>query len=105
MTDQRKDIVVVGTTEFTLGFRLAGIKNVVDSSQPEASLATFLGDQQVGIVIMDEETMQKVDDDTREQVVASICPIFVVVGKGAAQDELRKMIIQSIGVDLMKEES
>ena len=105
MTDQRKDIAVVGTPEFTLGFRLAGIKNVVDSSQPEASLGKFLGNQQIGIVIIDEETMRKLDDDTREQVVASISPVFVVVGKVAAQDELRKMIIQSIGVDLMKEES
>jgi len=60
--------------------------------------------EKTGIVIIDENTMEGLDDYTKELVVSSISPVFVVVSETTQQDELRKMIIQSIGVDLMKDE-
>jgi V/A-type H+/Na+-transporting ATPase subunit F len=97
-----KDIAVVGNSEFTLGFRLAGIKNIVNTNNPQEELPRFLNNEDVGIVIIDDQTMGKLDEYIKEQVVNSISPVFVVVGKESKQDELRQMIIQSIGVDLMK---
>ncbi|MFH1275499.1 MAG: V-type ATP synthase subunit F [Candidatus Woesearchaeota archaeon] len=99
-----KDIAVVGKSEFTLGFRLTGIKNVVETNNAKEDIVKFLNNDKIGIVIMDEKTMEELDDYTKELVVGSISPVFVVVSETAQQDELRKMIIQSIGVDLMKDE-
>jgi len=95
-----KEIAVVGEQEFTLGFRLAGIKNVINAER----IPELLNDNSLGIIILDQQTMDNLDERIREEVVASISPVFVVVTETAEQGELRKMIIQSIGVDLLKEE-
>jgi len=102
-----KEIAVVGTSEFTLGFRLAGIKNVIEISGKgtiSEEIVPLLNNQDIGIIVIDDATMGALDEYTKERVVNSISPVVVVVGKEARQDELRKMIIQSIGVDLMKDE-
>jgi V/A-type H+/Na+-transporting ATPase subunit F len=99
-----KSIAVIGKSEFTLGFKLTGIRNIIDTKQSKEDVLSLLKDTDVGIVIIDDETMQGLDEYTKEQVVGSISPVFVVVSESVNQGELRKMIIQSIGVDLMKDE-
>ncbi|MBI2112938.1 V-type ATP synthase subunit F [Candidatus Woesearchaeota archaeon] len=99
-----KEIAVIGPVEFTLGFRLAGIKHVVDTGSLSEGMVKLLDNSEVGIVITDEETMSSLDEYIKEKVIGSINPVVVVVSDKVQQDELRKMIIQSIGVDLMKEE-
>jgi|SRR3989338_3001665 len=99
-----KEIAVIGPVEFTLGFRLAGIKLIIDTGNLTEGMAKLLDNSEVGIVITDEETMSSLDEYIKEKAVGSINPVVVVVSEKAQQDELRKMIIQSIGVDLMKDE-
>ncbi|PIN74291.1 V-type ATP synthase subunit F [Candidatus Woesearchaeota archaeon CG10_big_fil_rev_8_21_14_0_10_45_16] len=94
-----RSIAIVGEPEFTLGFRLAGIRQVVGKE----NIKELLDDKTVGIVIIDEATMQDLDPRLKDDIVASVDPVFVVVSETAKQEELRKMIIQSIGVDLLKE--
>ena len=98
-----KQLAVIGKPEFTLGFKLTGIREVIDTLNPKEDIAKILQNENYGIIILDPEIMADLDEYTKEQVVTSINPVFVVVSKEASQDELRKMIIQSIGVDLMKE--
>ncbi len=111
-----KELAVLGSGEFTLGFRLTGIKRVIAStstSTTSTSISSSLGEdfhsllnnQQVGIIITDEATMTALPEDSRELAISSIDPVVVVVSPSAGQDELRKMIIRSIGVDLLKEEA
>ncbi len=99
-----KDIAVIGEAEFTLGFALTGIRRVINPTDANTEIRPLLEDKTVGIVIIDETTMGKLDDHVKEDVVTSIEPVFVTVSATAQQEELRKMILQSIGVDLMKEE-
>jgi len=105
-----KSITVVGDTEFVLGFRLAGIKQIVDVSsygikKVEDELVMLLHSKELGIVIIDQKVLEGLNEHLREDIVSSISPVFVAVSETAAQDELRKMILQSIGVDLLKEEN
>ncbi len=95
-----KEIAVVGSPEFSLGFRLAGIRAVFDGA---AELSTLFSHPTIGVVIMQQEVFSELDVRVREDVVSSLDPVFVVLSKEVRQDELRKMIIQSIGVDLLKE--
>lgn len=99
-----KELAVLGSGEFILGFRLTGIRQAIATQQASADLQQLLQSQQAGIVIIDQETMQAVDEDTREKALASLQPVVVVVSERAAQDDLRNLIIQSIGVDLLKEQ-
>ena len=99
------EIAVVGGQEFTLGFRLAGIRKVVDvEDNPELVLRSLMGDSEIGIVITDNTTLEKLDEYAKQDVQKSVKPVFIVLSADAvAQDALRKMIIKSIGVDLWKE--
>jgi len=99
------EIAVVGGQEFTLGFRLAGIRKVIDVGEnPEPDIRKIMGDSEVGIVITDDRTVSRLDEYAKEDVQKSVKPVFVVISADAvAQDALRKMIIKSIGVDLWKE--
>jgi V/A-type H+/Na+-transporting ATPase subunit F len=94
------ELAVIGKSEFTLGFRLSGIKKVVDIKKEE-EVIKMLNDGGLGIVITDQETFDGLNDNLKEDVINSIKPVFVVVS-ARPQEELRKIIIRSIGVDLLK---
>ena len=95
------ELAVIGKSEFTLGFRLAGVKKVVEFKKDE-HVVDMLNDQALGIVITDQETFDGLNEHLREDVTNSITPVFVVVS-AKPQEGLRNMIIRSIGVDLMKD--
>ena len=98
-----REIVVLGEAKFTLGFMLTGIRRTISiNGNAKLVVLDLLKDTNVGIVIIDETTMESLDERTKEDVVSSIDPVFVTVSETAAQEELRKMILQSIGVDLLK---
>ncbi len=106
------DLAVVGGSEFTLGFMLAGIKNLytLETERPETlnvhaekMLDELWGSAQVGIVIIDDHLLSTLDERLREKVERSVKPVFVPLSTESSQETLRKMIIKSIGVDLMRE--
>mgnify|MGYP001345583835 CR=1 FL=1 len=96
------ELSVLGASGFTLGFRLSGIKKVIDYKNEE-DVKKLSKDKNVGIVIVDQSTFDGLNEHTKEEMVSSINPIFVVVSS-KPQEELRKMIIRSIGVDLLRDE-
>ena len=100
MSDIALDIAVIGEDEFTLGFRLAGLQRVIHYHN-DNDMNTLLRDDKLGIVITSNKTFEKLHDARKEDVMKSIKPVVVVVSD-EPQEELRKMIIRSIGVDLLK---
>ena len=103
-----KKLAVIGPPEFTLGFQLAGIREVItftklDKEETTKQIHALLTKADIGIVIADEETMNSLDEQTKADTTVSLSPVFIIVSRHSQQEELRKMIKQSIGVDLMKE--
>jgi vacuolar-type H+-ATPase subunit F/Vma7 len=96
-----KTIVVMGGPEFTLGFKLAGIRDVI----AEDAINDVLSSSEIGIVIMHQATFDKYDERTQDEITISLQPVFVLLAEEHNQEALRKMIVQSIGVDLLKEDS
>lgn len=94
------DIAVIGQGGFTLGFRLAGITKVVDFKEA-GDVNELMCNESVGIIIMDKETLSVLPESMREATVKSVKPVVVVVSD-EPQEELRAMIIRSIGVDLLQ---
>ena len=100
-----KTISCIGTEAFTLGFQLAGIRNVVNVYDKSEALDKMWGlkeDKNIGIVIVDEKVMEMLEDDDRNDMEESIQPVFVTVSETASSENIRKLIIKSIGVDLWK---
>lgn len=92
-------VAVVGESRFVLGFQLAGIQNIFETSNAE-KLMEVMADRRFGVVIVDDNVMDKLDEHHKTHVQESINPVAVVLSDRPVEDDLRKMIIKSIGVDV-----
>ena len=99
-------IVAIGDPEFVLGFQLAGITQTVDASKDaEEAFQNVISDKDVGIIITEEKTISRLKDHVRERIEDLVRPVTVVLSTDtSSQDNLRKLIKKSIGVDLWKQD-
>ena len=104
-----QEIAVVGSPEFTTGFRLAGVRRfetVPDDRKDEeldSAVESVLGDEEVGIVVMNDADLEHLSRNVRNEVETSIEPTVVTLGGGGTSG-LREQIKRAIGIDLMSEE-
>ncbi len=105
-----QEIAVVGSPEFTTGFRLAGVRKfetVSDEQKDEQldeAVESALGDDDVGIIVMHSDDLEHLSRTVREDVETSIEPTLVTLGGGAGAGGLRDQIKRAIGIDLMEED-
>ncbi|MFB6132895.1 MAG: V-type ATP synthase subunit F [Halanaeroarchaeum sp.] len=105
-----QEIAVIGSPEFTTGFRLAGVRrfeNVAADEKDERlddAVESVLADEDVGIVVMHDDDLENLSRETKNTVETSVEPVFVTLGSGAAGGGLREQIKRAIGIDLMAEE-
>ena len=105
-----QEIAVIGTPEFTTGFRLAGVREIenVAEEDKEAELdeaveRTFDNDD-VGIVVMADADTEYLSRGVRQDVKTSIEPTLVTLGGDeTGSGGLREQIKRAIGIDLMDE--
>jgi V/A-type H+-transporting ATPase subunit F len=105
-----QEIAVIGSPDFTTGFRLAGVRkfeNVPNEQKDEElddAVMRTLDDDDVGIVVMHDDDMEHLSRQAREAVEGSIEPVLVTLGGGAGSGGLREQIKRAIGIDLMEED-
>lgn len=100
-----KKIACLGTEGFTLGFQLAGIRKTVNIDNRKDILdqiESLKENKDIGIAIIDEKVLEKLDSDDRSDVEDSISPVFISLSTQTGSENIRKLIIKSIGVDLWK---
>jgi V/A-type H+-transporting ATPase subunit F len=104
-----EEIAVVGSPDFTTGFRLAGVRrfeSVPDDEKSEKlddAVTSVLEDEGVGIVVMHDEDFEYLSRTVRQRVETSVEPVVVTLGGGAGSGNLREQIKRAIGIDLMDE--
>ncbi|SFR34511.1 V-type ATP synthase subunit F [Halogeometricum limi] len=105
-----QEIAVVGSPDFTTGFRLAGVRkfeNVPDEEKDEQldeAVSRTLEDDDVGIIVMYDGDLDLLSRQVRQSVETSIEPTLVTLGGGAGAGGLRDQIKRAIGIDLMDED-
>ena len=98
------EIAVIGSDEFVLGFRLAGIRRVFVAN-PDNYLEKMLeamSQPSIGILAVDAKDLDNLSFQVRHKVMDSIQPVVVPVG--GDQSDLREKVKRAIGVDLYKTE-
>ncbi|WP_332897298.1 MULTISPECIES: V-type ATP synthase subunit F [unclassified Haladaptatus] len=105
-----QEIAVIGSPEFTTGFRLAGVRkfeNVAEEDK-EANLddavERILADEDVGIIVMHDPDLEHLSRNVRNDVETSVEPTLVTLGGGAGSGGLRDKIKRAIGIDLMEQD-
>ncbi|MFC7072223.1 V-type ATP synthase subunit F [Halovenus rubra] len=110
MSAGSQEIAVVGSPEFTTGFRLAGVRkfeNVPDEEKDDAlddAVSETMEDDNIGIVVMHDDDLEHLSRDVREAVETSVEPVVVTLGGGTGSGNLREQIKRAIGIDLMEDE-
>lgn len=96
------EIAVLGSEDFVLGFRLAGVKriHVAVPEDFEERLLELLEDSQIGVLAVESSDLQLLSPNIRERVLESIQPVVVPVG--AEEGDLRDKVKRAIGVDLYR---
>lgn len=108
MAEMQK-IAVAGEKDTVLGFKLAGVREAFacDKSNADEVVAKLLGVQELGIIIVSEETMAFLSLKTRRALEASTKPVAVVIPSKTTKTAggsmgLAAMVKRAIGVDLTK---
>jgi len=104
-----QEIAVIGSPDFTTGFRLAGVRkfaNVDDDQKDERldeAVRETLDDEAVGIVVMHDDDLEHLSRAVRNDVETSVEPVLVTLGGGTGSGNLREQIKRAIGIDLMED--
>ncbi|MDR1954474.1 MAG: V-type ATP synthase subunit F [Candidatus Methanoplasma sp.] len=98
------EIAVVGSEEFVLGFRLAGLKRVfvAEESNYQSVIGEAMSDTNIGILAVYAGDLNYLPHNVRAKVLDSIQPVVVPVG--GDESDLREKVKRAIGVDLYKTE-
>ncbi len=98
------EIAVVGQLEFTLGFQLAGVKNLYNPSDDEelaGLLRDLLGQEEIGVVVFDNFYLLRLPERLKVHLSESVTP--TVLGIWTEEDNtLRESVKSALGVDLWK---
>ena len=98
------EIAVIGSDEFVLGFRLAGIRRVFAANPDnyQEKMLEAMSQPSIGILAVDAKDLDNLSFQVRHKVMDSIQPVVVPVG--GDQSDLREKVKRAIGVDLYKTE-
>ena len=89
-------LAVIGNSEFTVGFQLAGIRNTLEASKnPMEQITQIKGDKETSIVIIEEKVLDKLEEHDRNDVTDSVEPVFIPVSTEVSQESLRRLIRKS----------
>ena len=106
-----QEIAVVGSPDFTTGFRLAGVRrfeSITDDEKDERlddAVEDVLDDDDVGIVVLHGDDVDYLSRDVRRRFEESVDPATVTLGGGAGGGGLREKIRRAIGIDLMEDDT
>jgi V/A-type H+-transporting ATPase subunit F len=103
---EKKEIAVVGSRNFTLGFRLAGIRKIFwidgkSDGEIKDMVRDVISREDVGVVIVEKGVLEKFSRKEREEIEALTNPVVVEFSEEFKSERLRRKIAEVLGVDLL----
>lgn len=99
------EIAVVGSSDFVLGFRLAGIRRTY-AAESDEKLAEYitriLDDGSIGILVLQSRDMNGIPRRLQTTLENSVKPTVIAIGGEEGGMSMRERIKRSVGVDLWK---
>jgi V/A-type H+-transporting ATPase subunit F len=105
-----QEIGVIGSPDFTTGFRLAGVRKFADvpdadkDEELDAAVEEMLDDDEIGIIVIHDDDLDHLSRGVRQAAETSVEPVMVTLGGGTGSGGLRDQIKRAIGIDLMEED-
>jgi len=96
------EIAVIGSEEFVVGFRLAGIKKVYAVSPDNLleKIVQVMDEPEVGILAVHTLDLERLPPQLRAKMMDSVDPVVIPVG--LEEGDMRDKIRRAMGIDLYK---
>jgi V/A-type H+-transporting ATPase subunit F len=96
------EIAVIGSEEFVVGFRLAGIKRVYAVSPDNLleKIVQVMDEPEVGILAVHTQDLERLPPQLRAKMMDSVDPVVIPVG--LEEGDMRDKIRRAMGIDLYK---
>jgi len=96
------EIAVVGSEEFVVGFRLAGIRKVYAVSPDHLleKIVQVMDEPEVGILAVHTKDLERLPPQLRAKMMDSVDPVVIPVG--LEEGDMRDKIRRAMGIDLYK---
>jgi len=97
---RKKEIAVVGSEEFTLGFELAGVKHTFNPQDYQKEIQDLTDRDDLGIIIVEDSDLDELPARIRRNVEESVDPVVVALSEQAESERLQEKIKRAIGADI-----
>lgn len=97
------EIAVIGSSEFVLGFRLAGIRKTYAAEDDEMYrelITRVLGDEDIAILVLKGSDVKQLPLRMQNTLEESVKPTVITMGVVEGGMTMRERIIRAMGVDL-----
>ena len=97
------EIAVIGSSGFTLGFRLAGIRNIHEINGKDELIPTIqniLNDREIGVLVIHNDDLASLPENFQNMLDNLVTPTTIALGGTGESSNLRDKIKQAVGVDL-----
>ena len=98
--EKKKNIAVISSEEFTLGFELAGISKTYNPENYTEKIQELVKRDDLGILVAEEEDMQNLPKRARNSVDSSVEPVVVTLSEEAESERMQEKIKKAIGADI-----
>ncbi|MEF8880604.1 MAG: V-type ATP synthase subunit F [Candidatus Nanohaloarchaea archaeon] len=98
--NKKKVIGVIGSEEFRLGFRLAGLKKTFNADNFEKKIDELLQGDDLGILVAEEADIQASNKKTQQRIEESVEPVVIGLSEEAESERLHEKIRKAIGADI-----
>lgn len=99
-TEKKEKIAVIGSEEFTLGFRLAGITKTYNPDNYQEKILELVQTDDIAILITEEKDMERLNKRETNKVQNSIEPVVVTLSETAESERMQEKIKKAIGADI-----
>lgn len=97
------EIAVIGNSEFTTGFRLAGVKKIYETNGTDdlvPTLQNVLDEREIGVLVIHNDDLASLPEQFRIMLDEMVTPTTIALGGAGESSNLRDKIKQAVGVDL-----
>ena len=104
----KAQILVIGDAPLVTGMRLAGLEHcrVAGEGDFETKLEQALGEEEFGIIVVNEYLLNKIDWRLKKKLDSIAYPVVIPMpaytGVSEEGDEIRQLIKRALGFDLAK---
>ena len=98
--EKKKNIAVIGSEEFNLGFKLAGVTKTFNPENYSEKIQELIKRDDLGILITEERDLMNLPNRIRNKVENSVEPVVVSLSETAESERLQEKIKKAIGADI-----